>query len=616
MMQRKFISSTNLILAAVLSIAVIILVNTLFTSLRLDLTENKLFTLSKGTVNILKSLDEPISLDFYFSRKSMVDYPQLINYANRVRDLLEEYAATADGKIKLTVIEPEPFSEEEDRAVASGLQGVAVNAAGDRAYFGLVGTNSTDDEKTIPFFRNDRETALEYDITKLIYNLAYPDKRTVGVISSLPLFGDAQGATPWAIIDAMREFVDVEDLGTDVDSIKDIDVLLVVHPKDLKPKTMFAIDQYLLAGGKAILFVDPFAEADNMQPPAGQPVLPDMDSDMKFLFDGWGIEIPDQKIVGDINAAMRVQTRGARGPQEADYLPWLRLGPDNLNQDDFATSELKVINMGTAGVIEKKEDSPLTFEPLIETSTESMKMERDLVLFQRDPNVMLRNFKSEGKKQVLAARLSGHVKTAFPDGMPVEKDEQATSSGDYLKEGDVNVVVVADTDILTDHFWIRKQSFFGVEIPESIADNGNFVINTIENLSGNSDLISLRSREQYSRPFVVVEQIRREAEEQFRAQEQALQTKLQETEQKIAQLQQEGTGSELLLSPEQAEEIEKFRNEQLNTRKELRAVQHELQKNIESLGSWLKFINIGLIPLLIGIIAIFAGIYRVKKRSS
>lgn len=614
MNRRQFISTTNLLLAAVLSLAIIILVNAVFTGLRLDMTGNKLFTLSEGTVNILKSLDEPITLDFYFSRKSMTDYPQLINYANRVRDLLEEYAATAGGKIVLTVIEPEPFSEEEDRAVAGGLQGAAVNAAGDRAYFGLVGSNSTDDEMIIPFFRNDRENALEYDITKLIYNLAYPDKRTVGVISSLPLFGDAQGAAPWAIIDAMREFTDVEDLGADVAKIEDIDVLMVVHPKELNSKTMFAIDQYLLAGGKAILFVDPLAEADNMQPPDGAPVLPDMDSDMRFLFEGWGIEMPEQKVAGDINAAMRVQTRGARGPQETDYLPWLRLGSENFNQSDFATSELNVINMGTAGVIEKKEGSPLAFEPLIETSTESMKMERDLILFQRDPNVMLRNFEPENKKQTLAARLSGRVKTAFPDGAPVEEGGDTAVPVDSIKEGDINVVVVADTDILTDHFWIRKQSFFGVEIPEAIANNGDFIINTIENLSGNQDLISLRSRDKFSRPFAVVEQIRRDAEEHFRAQEQALQAKLQETEQKIAALQKEGTGGELLLSPEQAAEIEKFRKEQINTRKELRAVQHELQKNIENLGTRLKFINIGLIPLLIGLTAIFAGVYRSRQR--
>ena len=425
-----------------------------------------------------------------------------------------------------------------------------------------------------------------------------------------------QALLPWTIIDAMREFFDVEDLGKNVDKIENVDVLMVVHPKALSSKTMFAIDQYLLGGGKAMLFVDPMAEADNMRPPEGKPVMPDIDSDMKFLFKGWGIEVPDEKIAGDVNAAMRVQTRGARGPQEADYLPWLRLGPSNFNKSDFATSELKTINMGTAGVIEKKPDSPLTFEPLIETSTDSMLMERDLVLFQRDPNVMLRNFKAGGKKLVLAARLSGHVKTAFPDGPPVEKGQKAaSSSGNVLKEGDINAVVVADTDILTDHFWIRKRNYFGVEVPETIADNGDFIINTVENLSGNSDLISLRSRKQYSRPFLVVEDIRRKAEEQFREQKQALQTKLKDTEKKIAELQKQGTGSDLLLSPEQAAEIDKFRKEQLKTRKELRAVQHELEKNIESLGAWLKFINIGLIPLLIGFIAIFAGIYRTRKRA-
>jgi gliding motility-associatede transport system auxiliary component len=615
MNNKTLYSSGGLLLGAALSIAIIILVNAGLTSLRLDLTEGKLFTLSEGTVNIIQSLDEPVALDFYFSRKTLVGYPGLMNYGTRVRDLLEEYAAKSGGKIKLTVIEPEPFSEEEDQAVASGLQGVSISTAGDRAYFGLVGTNSTDDELNIPFFQDSRESALEYDITKLVFNLANPKKRVIGVISSLPLFGEAaagQAPTQWAIVDVMREFFEVKNLGLSPDELdEDIDVLMVIHPKDLKSETLFAIDQFMLGGGNALFFVDPLAETDRSQPdPQNPTAIPDLDSDLKVFLDGWGVEVLESKLAADITSAMRVQTRSPRGPQETLYLPWLRLGKESLNNDDFSTNELKVIHMGTAGIIEQKEESPIEMSSLIQTSKDSMKLERDLILFQQDPNIILDNFVSEDKQQTLAVRLSGHVTSAFPEGSPA-KD----AGTDSLKEGDVNLILVADTDILSDIFWVRSESFFGVTIPQPIANNGDFVVNTLENLSGNTDLISLRSRGEFSRPFEVVEDIRRVAEDKFRDRERELQAKLTETEQRISALQREGGQSELILSKEQNAEIEKFQTEQLKTRKELRSVQHELQKNIERLGTKLKFINIGLMPLLIMIAAIATGLYRTQRRS-
>ena len=607
-------SGSGLLLAAVLAMAVIVLANASLTSLRIDLTENRLFTLSDGTINIIQSLEEPVQIDFYFSRETLLGFPALLNYGNRVRDLLEEYAAKSGGNIELNIIEPEPFSEEEDQAVASGLQGVSINTAGDRAYFGLVGTNSTDDESNIPFFQDSREAALEYDITKLIFNLANPEKRVVGVISTLPVFGEAQPGlppSPWAIVGVMEEFFDVRNLGKGSGTIDDeIDVLMVIHPKDLDDATLFAIDQFILSGGNALFFVDPLAESDRAQPDPNNPmVMPDMDSDLKVFLDGWGIEVVDSKLAADITSAMRVQTRGARGPQETLYLPWLRLGEESFNNSDFTTSELKVIHLGTAGIIEQKEDSSVELSRLIETSVDSMQLERDLIMFQQDPNVILDNFESENRKQLLAARISGRVKSAFPEGNPAGGDGDAAAIG----EGDINVILVSDTDILADIFWVRTQSFFGVDIPEPIANNGDFVINTLENLSGNTDLISLRSRGEFSRPFEVVEDIRREAEDKFRDRERELQTKLAETEQRILSLQRDTGESGLILSKEQSAEIEKFQAEQIKTRKELRAVQHELQKNIESLGSKLKFINIGLIPFIIMLVAIFAGVYRSRS---
>lgn len=621
--QKKILSGTGVAVAAILAVALIILINTTMTSWRLDLTENRLFTLSEGTLNIIRGLQEPITLDYYVSRKAMAEIPQLASYANRVHDLLDEYAAESNGKLILNVIEPEPFSEEEDRAVASGLEGVPINAAGDRGYFGLVGTNSTNGESVIPFFQYDREQKLEYDLTKLVYNLAHPDKRVIGVLSSLPIFTPAAPGMPtWTLSQLVSEFFEVRVLDSALEINKNLDLLLVIHPKGLSQLTQFAIDQYLLAGGKAMFFVDPLSESDHPVPNPENPYdMPVTASNLETLFNAWGIQVSNTEVAADMLAAMRVQIRTDRGVEETSYLPWMKLDKINFNQDDFATSELNIITFGSAGIINKKDGATTNVTPLIETTTEAMQLPVAAIQFQRDPAKLLSDFKSENKKFTLAARLSGKVKSAFPEGKPAPDvnnpfDESYVAPEQILSEGDINAIVVADTDLLSDEFWISSQNFFGVQVPQATADNGNFVLNALEIMSGSSDLISLRNRGEYARPFTVVDQIRRDAESQFRQQQQMLEAKLAETEKKIAELQQEKTGSELLLSDAQREEIEKFRLEQLNTRKELRAVQHELQKNIEQLGTLLKFINIGLAPLLIVLVALTFGMMRTRRKST
>jgi ABC-type uncharacterized transport system involved in gliding motility auxiliary subunit len=457
--------------------------------------------------------------------------------------------------------------------------------------------------------------------------LAYPKKRVIGILSSLPvLAGPPDPRTrqtegrDWVAVSMLREFFDVRELETDIDGIDDeIDTLLVIHPKELPRATVYAIDQFVLKGGKAMVFVDPLAEEDRPEPDPNAPMtMPKMDSDLDMLFEKWGVRLVPEKVAADLDAAVRVSFRGQRGPQEVEYLPWMQLGGDRLNRDDFVTNELKIVNVGSAGALEMIEGASTSVTPLIETGPNSALIERDAVFFVRDPAGLLESFEPAGKKLVIAARIRGEAETAFPEGQPLdEKNKRAPKDAGFLtqSDGSINVIAVADTDILADRFWVRVENFLGMQVPTPIANNADFLVNALENLGGNDDLISLRSRGEYSRPFEVVDQIKREAETQYRDRERALQSKLEETEQKIQELQQQReSGSELLLSPQQKKEIDLFRKEQIKTRKQLRAVQHDLQKNIEKLGTQLKFVNIGLMPIVIAVIAIAVSLFSLRRR--
>ena len=628
-MNTKLLTGTGLITALAIFVAVNIIANQTLTQLRLDVTEAKLHTLSDGTKNILKSIEEPITLRFYFSAKRFAAIPEFATYGKRVRDLLEEYAALGDGNIKLHVIDPEAFSEAEDQAVGFGIEAIPLSATGEKGFLGIVGTNAVDDEIPIPLLSPEREGALEYDLTKMIYNLSHPTKRIIGLLSGLPLLSRPQNPTTgepasreWGVVKLLREIYDVRSLNQDLTEIDpDIDTLLVVHPKAFPENALYAIDQFVIRGGRAIVFVDPFAEEDRPERDPTQPMtMPEISSGLEPIFEKWGIAMATDKVATDIDAAVRVSFRSETGPLEVEYLPWLQLQGARLNREDFVTTELNSVNVGSAGALMAIEGASTTFTPLLKTGENAGQLERDSIIFVRDPTALLENFEPTGESSTIAARINGIVETAFADGKPLaEEDSRAPADENFLStsKSPINVIVVADTDVLADRFWLRYENFLGMQMPQAFANNADFLINAIDNLGGNDDLISLRTRSEYSRPFVVVQQIRRDAEAQFRDRERALQAKLKETEMNLQQLQQQrGDGGEYLVSPEQRNEIELFRGEQLKTRKELRSVQHELQKNIEQLGSWLKFINIGLIPILISIFAVGIGIYGSRRQIS
>lgn len=615
-------------LAVVLFLALNVLSQNLFRTARIDLTEGGLYTLSDSTRSVLGAMDEPITARFFFSESLAADLPGFRQYAQRVRELLETYAARA-GALTLEVIDPEPFSEEEDEAVGFGLRGVPLNEQGERLYFGLAATNTTDDLETIPFFQDARESFLEYDLTRAFHRLANPRRPVVGLISTLPLaggFDPQRGALPgWKIADQIGQLFELRDLTTEVAEVPgDVDVLLVAHPKDLPGATRYAIDQYVLGGGAAMIFVDPFSEAA-----AG---IPDPENPMRLhnsrlpeLFAAWGVELAPGMIVGDRLTARKVRGGGRDRPVAVDYIAWLALGAENFDRERVFTAPLGAINVATAGALSPVDGAGTEFTPLVFSSDEAMLFERMHVQFMPDPAQLLADFAATGDVYAMAAEVTGVVETAFPDGPPPDEDDGApadAADGDtVLPEGHipvsaepVNLLLVADSDLLSDRFWVQVGNFLGDEVVVPIADNGAFVINALDTYAGSSDLIGLRSRRTSDRPFVVVEELQRAAEARFRETEQALQAQVRETEEQLAELQIGGDAGAAVLTPEQQESIVAFRERLVSSRKQLREVQLALRRDIERMGARLEFVNIALVPVLVALVGIVVALLRARRR--
>lgn len=639
-MNKKVLTGSGLIMAAVLFGVFNMVSNAAFSTARFDLTEHGLYTLSEGTKNVLKSLKEPIALRFYLSKTLATGLPGIKSYATRVQEMLEEYAQVAGDQLYLEIIDPEPFSEEEDRAVAFGLQGIPLDGGSAQFYFGLAGTSSTDELEVISFFQPEREEFLEYDLTKMVHTLANPKKKVLGLLSTLPIDGGggmpfmAQqgGGQPWLILSHIEQMFEVKKIETTAAAIpEEISVLMIVHPKSLSEATLYAIDQYVLRGGHAMIFVDPLAESDSG---GGNPMNPmggggPRNSDMPALFAAWGLELVKGQVLGDLPLAKKVQVQQQNRLQVVDYPVWIDFRQEHFSDKDIVTAQVPSITVASAGIIRKKGETGTTVEPLIQSDEAAMQIESSRLSVMPDVSGLLNSYRPEGEKFIVAARVTGTVKTAFPDGKPKAAantsenpnmaSEAETQTQDHLtvSKGPINVIVVADTDILQDRFWVQVQNFFGQRIGIPNAGNGTFVTNALDNLTGSNDLISVRSRAGYSRPFTLLRMLQQEAEQRFRQKEQVLQEQLKATERKIQELQsQKPEGNAMILSVEQQEAMGQFRKELLQVRKELRGVQHELGKNIESVERWVKFINIGLVPLLIGIVGVWISSSGIRKKAS
>ena len=620
---RRTFGLAGLVLAVILFLAVNIFANGAFRSLQADLTENGLYSVSGGTEKVLAELKEPVTLRYFVSRRLIDLSPGLGTYSQRVLELLQRYVDAAGGKIRLEIIDPKPFSNEEDRAVGFGLQGVPLSDAGELGYFGLAGTNTTDDQDVIGFFQPQREPFLEYDLTRLVHNLANPKKKVVGLVSGIPIDADpANQYKPWRVVEQIKQFFEVKSLGLDPKITDDIDVLMIVHPFGLSDKTLYAIDQFVMAGGKAMVFVDPYAE-EGSRSNAAMRLPPDQGSNLEKLFKAWGVEYTRDEVLADLGIAQRVQA-GAdpQGrPVITNYVSWLSFPADRLKSDDVITGQLQAINVATAGFIARAKDADVAFDPLIVSTEASAPMDAQQFRFQPNPAEILKSFEPKGKSLTLAARLSGKLKSAFPDGPPPDKDKKEEAGKDepgkaHLKESKdvVNLIVVADSDILADTFWLQIQDFFGQRLVVPTANNADFVINALDNLSGSSELIGLRSRGFSDRPFDRVTEIQRAAELQYRDRERALNKELKEVEGKLKDLTtKEQQGAAVILTAEQKQAIENFRREIIKVRSQLRDVRRALREDIDSLDAWIKVLNIAAMPALIALFAIGLLIARNRR---
>ncbi|PID40972.1 MAG: hypothetical protein CR984_00465 [Proteobacteria bacterium] len=609
---------------AVLALVIVVLVNLLLsrTTLRVDATEDNLYSLSAGTRTILSELRQEVVIKVFYSKHVVNTPAQIKTFAQRVIDLLSEYEHYGKGHIVVEQYDPKPDSEEEDWAIKYGMKGIQL-PTGEKVYLGLVAL-AADQEANIPFIDPTRETKLEYDLTRIIARVQSADRMKIAIISGLPIFGRApmnmgmggapQGTEPWFFIEELNKTYDTINVRPDTDRIDpEADLLILFHPKALSDQLAFAVDQWVLGGGNTLVFADPLSLMDDPRMGPGGSVP-------EALFKAWGIEMKSGKAVADYSLATRLRNRNN---QVEENPLWLSAQADAFNTDSVITADLESMLLPLAGSIEALPDSPHTMEILVQSSPNNALV--DAFMHSMDVSALRRDFKPSGKACNLAVRLTGTFNTAFPDGKPAAAPDgqnpasekaESPASPEVLKAGKAEavIVVVADSDLLYDGYYLSKQNLLGFTISNIFNDNLNFVLNICEMLTGNPALIAIRSRGTFERPFTRVQALERKAQDRWLDQEQALVRKVEETNQKLRMLEQQKDASQrAILSEEQEKEIARFQEEKLAINKELKIVRRNLRAEIEQLGTTIKFINIFLVPLLIGIGGILFAITRRRK---
>ena len=652
----RLVSLVGLVLiAAALLFAVAVI--SLLPGWRLDLTEDRLFTLAPATRDIVSNLETPIELRFFYSDSATEDVPQIRTYATRVQELLGEIVIASNGRLTLSTIDPEPFSEDEDLANQFGIQPVPVTQGGEAIYFGLVAAQPLTEgapetlrvSETMPLIRPDQEPFLEYEFVKLITQAANPERTVVALLTELDVDGGFDPGTqqmlqPWFVMDVIRQLYEVRRIsGLDESIDEDVDIVMLVHPRDLSDQMLYAIDQHVMRGGEVIAFLDPNADSLVTRSPQGVLVPAGMSSDLPGLLEAWGVEYDSSKVLADSNLALRVSM--GQGSRPEPHLGMLGIQRANLDGDDIITSRLETINISSAGVIAPAEGATTLFEPLMQSSSNSMLMEASLIQDITEPSVLFDEFEPTEESYTLAARVSGVVDSAFPDGPPpppVEEEEEANAPSEdevdaeaesvateeaesveeeetvphiAQSEGSVNILLFADTDLMSDRMWVQVAQFLGQRIPQPFANNGDMIINALDNLAGGANLASIRSRGTYSRPFNRVIEMQRQADDRLREEEAELLARLADSEAEIARLSQNEEGEPLeQIAPEIQAEIDGFNQEMIDTRRRLRDVQFQLTEDIERLGANLQWLNTLLVPVLLSVLVLGIFLLRARRR--
>ena len=649
-MNINFLFSRIGLLAISVGLVICVLVISSLPSVRIDLTEDDLYSLSPGTKNIVANLQGPLEIMFFYSESATEDTPQIRTYANRVQELLREIVIASNNRISLSVIDPQPFSEEEDLATQFGIQAVPISQGAPGIYFGLVVAQPEGREnnpqgraaETLPLIRPELEQFLEYEFMKLITKVNEPDLQVVGLLTELDIDGGfdpvaGQATQQWMIMDIIRQLYAVQRVDKSAGEIdEEIDILMIVHPQGLSEQMLYAIDQFVMGGGKTMVFLDPNADSMVSRTQQGNLIPAGMSSELPGLLEAWGIEFPGDKVLTDNELALRVSM--GQGQRPIAHLGMLGAQRNFLTQSDSVTSRLETINMSSPGVIRQAAGANTRFEALIVSSSDSMLMDARLLEDVTDPSILFDEFVSADISHTIAARISGVIKTAFPDGRPIdpievtdeEVDEPDSEITDAVvaeeepvpehlnsSNSEVNILVFADTDMLSDRMWVQVGQFMGQRIPRPFSNNGDMVINALDNLSGGADLSSIRGRGTYSRPFTRVIQLQRQADDRLRVEEAELLDRLAEAEASLAELNQDENG-ELVgqVTPQIQAEVDRFNEQMLETRRSLRDVQYQLTEDIEQLGANLKLINTALIPVLLSLLALLLSYLRAQRRKS
>ena len=602
--------------AVVFFVAVNIWAEISLSNQRFDATHDSLFTLSDNTRAVLRDLDEPVTLRLLRSPDLEGLGGRHVSHARRVGEMLKVYARVAGDKLRLSTVSVAPFSAAEELAVGAGIEGIA-NTAGTRLYLGLIATNSTDGREVIGHLSPERARFLEYDLTRLIHDLATPKKPVVALLGDLPLFGDrTQNLPPATVIDSVRGFFELRAvMGKVARFDDDVDVVMIAQAARIDIGTLYALDQFVMRGGRLAIFADPLAEAMPGDPNAG-PINRDGVSALLPLLWHYGAAVAVDRVAVDRRAATKVNmTRGGR-TVVTEYLPWGEFDSESLAADEAITGNLRRLNLRSAGIVSLMPNSRLTLTPLVRTSPDSATVPVAALDPAPDPFRLLAEFKAGGQALTLAARLGGPVTSAFPKGPPAEVTDPVVRAGHRATAtAPLAMVLVADSDLLTDRTWLAPAGGAPGGAPMPFANNGDFVVNTLDQLSGGAALMALRGRGVGSRRLTVLDDMKRAADSAYRQREASLETAIDDLKRQINDLAGGRDGAALTL--EDTIEIEAARRDILALGEELRTIQFDLREDLRALTMRVRTVNLLAVPavLALGLLVVAGGRWLRRRRA-